>query len=70
LPERWHKGRILEDAVKRLGLIGDIDRAEMSELRFHPFWAKVEQLGVVVLIHSQRTAEPANVSSGMKCSIK
>jgi aminocarboxymuconate-semialdehyde decarboxylase len=52
----------LEDAVKRLGLRGaliggSVNGEELSDPKFHPFWAKAEQLGVVIFIHPQGTAE-------------
>src|SRR5512141_737983 len=30
---------------------------EFSNSKFHPFWAKVEQLGILVFIHPQSTPE-------------
>jgi aminocarboxymuconate-semialdehyde decarboxylase len=52
----------LEDGVKRLGLRGaliggSVDGVELSDSRFHPFWAKAEQLGVLIFIHPQGTPE-------------
>jgi aminocarboxymuconate-semialdehyde decarboxylase len=52
----------LEHAVKNLGLRGaaiggSVAGQELSDPKFHPFWAKVEQLGVLVFIHPQGTAE-------------
>ena len=52
----------LEDGVKRLGLRGaliggSVNGEELSDPKFHPFWAKAEQLGVVIFIHPQGTAE-------------
>jgi aminocarboxymuconate-semialdehyde decarboxylase len=52
----------LEDSVKRLGLRGaliggSVNGEELSNEKFHPFWAKAEQLGVVIFIHPQGTAE-------------
>ncbi|MGH7356780.1 MAG: amidohydrolase family protein [Candidatus Rokuibacteriota bacterium] len=52
----------LEQGVKRYGLRGaglggSVDGLELSDSRFHPFWAKAEQLGVLVFIHPQGTAE-------------
>ena len=46
----------LDYAVKQLGLKGaaiggHVDGARLSEPRFHPFWAKVQELGVVVFMH-------------------
>ena len=34
-----------------------MDGAELSDPRFHPFWAKAEALGALVFIHPQGTAE-------------
>ena len=52
----------LEQGVKRYGLRGaglggSVDGLELSDPKFHPFWAKAEQLGVLVFIHPQGTAE-------------
>jgi aminocarboxymuconate-semialdehyde decarboxylase len=52
----------LEHAVKALGLRGalvggSVNGEELSDPRFHPFWAKAEELGVLIFIHPQGTAE-------------
>jgi aminocarboxymuconate-semialdehyde decarboxylase len=52
----------LEEAVKRLGLRGaliggSINGADLSDPRFHPFWAKAEELGILIFIHPQGTPE-------------
>ena len=52
----------LEHAVKKLGLRGagvggSVNGQELSEPKFHPFWAKAEELGVLVFLHPQGTAE-------------
>src|SRR5438105_8218401 len=52
----------LEDAVKRLGMRGaliggSINGAELADPKLHPFWAKAEQLGVLIFIHPQGTPE-------------
>jgi aminocarboxymuconate-semialdehyde decarboxylase len=52
----------LEDGVRRYGLRGaglggSVAGLELSDPKFHPFWAKAEQLGVLVFIHPQGTAE-------------
>jgi aminocarboxymuconate-semialdehyde decarboxylase len=54
----------LEYAVKRLGLRGaliggSVNGEELSDPKFHPFWAKAEALGVLIFIHPQGTAELA-----------
>jgi aminocarboxymuconate-semialdehyde decarboxylase len=46
----------VEYAVNQLGLKGvaiggHVDGARLSEPRFHPFWAKVEQMGLLVFMH-------------------
>ena len=62
----------LEDAVKRLGLRGaliggSVEGQELSDPKFHPFWAKAEQLGVLIFIHPQGTPE-LNASGRLKGS--
>jgi aminocarboxymuconate-semialdehyde decarboxylase len=52
----------LEDAVKKLGLRGaliggSVNGEELADPKFHPFWAKAEELGVVIFIHPQGTGE-------------
>jgi aminocarboxymuconate-semialdehyde decarboxylase len=36
---------------------GSVNGEELSDPKFHPFWAKAEQLGVLIFIHPQGTAE-------------
>jgi len=48
----------LEHAMKNLGLRGaaiggSVAGLELSNEKFHPFWAKAEELGAVVFIHPQ-----------------
>ena len=52
----------LVDGVKRYGLRGastggSVDGKELSDPKFHPFWAKAEELGALIFIHPQGTAE-------------
>ena len=52
----------LEEGVKKYGLRGvstggSVNGKELADPKFHPFWAKTEQLGVLVFIHPQGTAE-------------
>ena len=54
----------LEDAVKKQGLRGaaiggSVLSEDFSEARFHPVWAKAEELGAVLFIHPQSTPELA-----------
>ena len=53
----------LEEGVKKYGLRGaaiggNVAGAEISDPKFNPFWAKAEQLGVVVFIHPQGDGAP------------
>jgi aminocarboxymuconate-semialdehyde decarboxylase len=59
----------LVHAVKKLGLRGaavgaSVAGAEFSDPKFHPFWAKAEELGILIFIHPQSTPELANRFKG------
>src|SRR5438552_1164492 len=61
----------LEEGVRKYGLRGagiggSVDGLEISDPKFHPFWAKAEQLGVVVFIHPQGTGAPAQLQQRLK----
>src|SRR5204862_513980 len=61
----------LEEGVKKYGLRGagiggSVDGLEISDPKFHPFWAKAEQLDVVVFIHPQGTGAPAELQQRFK----
>jgi aminocarboxymuconate-semialdehyde decarboxylase len=48
----------LEEGVKKYGLRGaaiggNVAGLEISDPKFHPFWAKAEELGVLIFIHPQ-----------------
>jgi aminocarboxymuconate-semialdehyde decarboxylase len=52
----------LVEGIKKYGLRGvstggSVNGLELADPKFHPFWAKVEELGVLVFIHPQGTAE-------------
>jgi aminocarboxymuconate-semialdehyde decarboxylase len=52
----------VEYAVRKLGFRGvgvggSVAGEELANPRFHPFWAKCEELGVLVFMHPQGTAE-------------
>ena len=52
----------LDEAVKKLGMRGaliggSVNGIELSDPKLHPFWAKAEQLGVLIFIHPQGTPE-------------
>src|SRR5258706_1041504 len=54
----------LEEGVKKYGLRGaaiggSVGALEISDPKFNPFWAKAEQLGVLVFIHPQPTGATA-----------
>jgi aminocarboxymuconate-semialdehyde decarboxylase len=59
----------LEDGVKKLGLRGaavgaSVAGEEFSDPKFHPFWARAEQLGVLIFIHPQSTPDLAKRLKG------
>ena len=61
----------LEEAVKKYGLRGaaiggSVNGDEISDAKFNPFWAKVEQLGVLVFIHPQGTGAPTDIKHRLK----
>jgi aminocarboxymuconate-semialdehyde decarboxylase len=63
----------LEEGVKRYGLRGagiggSVNGDELSDPKFHPFWAKAEQLGVLVFIHPQATGVAAEIPGRLKGS--
>ena len=48
----------LDDAVRKLGLRGaaiggSVEGQELSDRKFDPFWAKAEELGVMLFMHPQ-----------------
>jgi aminocarboxymuconate-semialdehyde decarboxylase len=52
----------LVEGIKKFGLRGvstggSVNGMELADPKLHPFWAKVEQLGVLVFIHPQGTPE-------------
>jgi aminocarboxymuconate-semialdehyde decarboxylase len=59
----------LEFAVKKLGLRGaavgaSVAGSEFADPKFHPFWRKCEELGVLVFIHPQGTPDLAKRLGG------
>jgi aminocarboxymuconate-semialdehyde decarboxylase len=59
----------LETAMKKQGLRGaaiggSVSGEDFSEPRFHPVWAKAEELGAVLFIHPQSTPELAKRFKG------
>jgi aminocarboxymuconate-semialdehyde decarboxylase len=59
----------LETAVKKQGLKGAaiggvVNGVEFSDTKFHPVWAKAEELGVPLFIHPQGVAELSKRLSG------
>jgi aminocarboxymuconate-semialdehyde decarboxylase len=59
----------LVDGVQRLGLRGaavgaSVAGDEFSDPKFHPFWAKAEELGVLIFIHPQSTPDLARRFKG------
>lgn len=61
----------LVEGVRRYGLKGaavggSVAGAELSDRRFDPFWAKAEELGVLVFIHPQGEGAPSQLASRFK----
>ena len=59
----------LEDALKKQGLRGvavgaSVVNDEFSDPKFHPFWAKCEQLGILIFIHPASTPDLARRFKG------
>lgn len=63
----------LQEGVSKYGLRGagiggSVNGEELSDPRFNPFWAKAEQLGVLVFIHPQVSGAPTELASRLKGS--
>jgi aminocarboxymuconate-semialdehyde decarboxylase len=61
----------LEEGVKKfalrgVGIGGNVAGAELSDPKFNPFWAKAEQLGVLVFIHPQGDGAPSQLQQRFK----
>jgi aminocarboxymuconate-semialdehyde decarboxylase len=59
----------LVEGVRKLGLRGaavgaSVAGDEFSDPKFHPFWAKAEELGVLIFIHPQSTPDLARRFKG------
>jgi aminocarboxymuconate-semialdehyde decarboxylase len=59
----------LEHGIKKLGMRGaavgaSVAGDEFSDPKFHPFWAKAEELGVLIFIHPQSTPDLAKRLKG------
>ncbi len=63
----------LEEGVKKYGLRGagvggSVAGEDLSDPKFHPFWAKAEQLGVLVFMHPQADGAAADLKARLKGS--
>src|SRR2546430_644366 len=61
----------LEEGVKKYGLRGagvggSVNGEDLADPKFHPFWAKAEQLAVLVFIHPQATGAAADLQARLK----
>jgi aminocarboxymuconate-semialdehyde decarboxylase len=59
----------LEHAVKKLGLRGaavgaSVGREEFADPKFHPFWRKCEEMGILIFLHPQGTPDLAERLKG------
>ena len=53
----------MEEGVKKLGMRGfaiggSVNGEDLSAEKFHPFWAKAEELGTLIFIHPQSAGAP------------
>ncbi|HKQ65830.1 MAG TPA: amidohydrolase family protein [Methylomirabilota bacterium] len=63
----------LEEGVKKYGLRGagiggSVNGEDVSDPKFNPFWAKAEQLGVVVFMHPQGDGAASDLKGRLKGS--
>ena len=63
----------LEEGVKKYGLRGagiggSVNGEDVSDPKFNPFWAKAEQLGVLVFMHPQADGAAADLGKRLKGS--
>jgi aminocarboxymuconate-semialdehyde decarboxylase len=63
----------LEEGMKKHGLRGaaiggSVNGEELSDPKFHPFWARAEQLGALIFIHPQPDGAPAVLASRLRGS--
>jgi aminocarboxymuconate-semialdehyde decarboxylase len=61
----------LEEGMRRYGLRGaaiggSVHGQELADPKFHPFWAKAEQLGALVFIHPQVSGAPTELESRLR----
>ncbi len=61
----------LEEGVKKYGLRGagvggSVGGEDLADPKFHPFWAKAEQLNVLVFIHPQADGAAADLKPRLK----
>jgi aminocarboxymuconate-semialdehyde decarboxylase len=61
----------LEEGITKFGLRGaaiggSVEGLELSDVKFHPFWAKVEELGVLVFIHPQVSGATTDIAKRLK----
>src|SRR5216110_3241239 len=63
----------LEEGVKKYGLRGagvggSVNGEDLADPKFHPFWAKAEQLGVLIFMHPQAEGAAADLKPRLKGS--
>ena len=54
--------------LRGAGIGGSVNGEELADPKFHPFWAKAEQLGVLIFIHPQATGVAADLPHRLKGS--
>ncbi len=63
----------LEEGIKKYGLHGggvggSVNGEDLSDPKFHPFWAKAEQLGALIFMHPQATGVASMIPDRLKGS--
>jgi aminocarboxymuconate-semialdehyde decarboxylase len=61
----------LQEGVRRYGLRGaavggSVNGEELADPKFHPFWAKAEELGVLIFIHPQATGVASQIPGRLR----
>ena len=76
LAVRAARTRRQEAGLRGVAVGGSVEGAELADPKFHPFWAKAEELGVLVFIHptrnerARRSARRATAGSKTSSAIR
>jgi aminocarboxymuconate-semialdehyde decarboxylase len=62
------RGGVKKFGLRGAAIGGSVNGEAISDPKFHPFWAKAEQLGVLVFIHPQGAGVAADIPSGSRAT--